>query len=93
VRVFVRLVGEIDSVAIRLLWDWDKKKLLAWGDDIPLPAIAKLWRESEMSFVAFDFNTSQAVHLTFSKSPDGTIVGLTVHSKDGGNEVTARKTQ
>jgi CubicO group peptidase (beta-lactamase class C family) len=93
VRVFVRLVGEKDSVAIRLLWDWDKKNLLAWGDDIPLPAIAKLWRESEMSFVAFDFNTSQAVHLTFSKYPDGTIVGLTVQSKDGRNEVTARKTQ
>jgi CubicO group peptidase (beta-lactamase class C family) len=91
IRVFVRIVGEKGSVVIRLLWDWDKRKLIAWADDIPLPAIAKLWSESQTSFVAFDFYTSQVVRLTFERSSDGKIIGITVHTSNGTKEVMARK--
>lgn len=90
-RTFVKLGGEKTSVVVRLLWDWDKKKLLAWGDDIQLPAISKFSPESETSFINFDFNKSQTLRVRFEMSSGGKVNGLILASVDGKTEVFARK--
>jgi hypothetical protein len=92
-RTFIKLSGEQNSIVIRLLWNWKQKKLLAWGDDIPLPAITKLMPESETAFINFDFNKSQTVRVHFNTSAEGKTLGLTVRSADGKDDVFARKTK
>jgi CubicO group peptidase (beta-lactamase class C family) len=93
VRTFAKLNGEKSSLVIRLLWNWNQKKLLAWGDDIPLPAITKFLPESETSFINFDFNKSQTIRIRFNTSADGNIIGLNARSADGKTDVFARKTK
>jgi CubicO group peptidase (beta-lactamase class C family) len=90
-RVFIRLNGEKSSLVVRLLWNWSQKRLLAWGDDIPLPVITKLMPESETSFINFDFDKSQTVRLSFNTSSDGKVSGLMVRSADGNSDIFARK--
>jgi hypothetical protein len=90
-RVFVKLNGEKSSLVVRLLWNWSQKRLLAWGDDIPLPVIIKLSPESETSFINFDFDKSQTVRLRFNTSSDGKVTGLMVRSADGNSDIFARK--
>lgn len=92
-RTFVKLDGEKNSLVVRLLWNWKQKKLLAWGDDIPLPAITKFMPESGMAFINFDFNKSQTVRIHFNTSADGKPLGLTVRSADGKSDIFARKTK
>ena len=75
VRTFVRLEGAQSSVVIRLLWDWNNKKLLAWGDNIPLPAITKFSPDSETTFINFDFNKSQIIRIKFQQSSGGALGG------------------
>jgi CubicO group peptidase (beta-lactamase class C family) len=89
VRTFIKLEAAKSSVVIRLLWDWNNKKLLAWGDDIPLPAITKFSPESEMAFVNFDFNKSQTIRIKFRQSASGEIQGLVFPSNDEKDEITA----
>lgn len=64
-RVFLRLEGENGHVVIRLLWDPAKMSLLAWGDDIPLPAYVRLWPQSESRFVSHDLGTGRTRYFTF----------------------------
>jgi CubicO group peptidase (beta-lactamase class C family) len=64
-RVFLRLKGKNGALVIRLLWDPAKMSLLAWGDDIPLPAYTRLWPQSESRFVSYDFGTGRTRHYTF----------------------------
>lgn len=92
-RTFAKLNGEKSSLVVRLLWNWKQKKLLAWGDDIPLPAITKFMPESETAFINFDFNKSQTVRVHFNTSAEGKTLGLTVRSADGKDDVFARKTK
>jgi CubicO group peptidase (beta-lactamase class C family) len=92
-RTFAKLDGEKSSLVVRLLWNWNQKKLLAWGDDIPLPAVTKFLPESEESFINFDFNKSQTIRIRFNKSADGKATGLTLPSADGKTDVFARKTK
>ena len=71
VRTFFKLEGAKSSVVIRFLWDWNNKKLLAWGDDIPLPAITKFlpeWKRLSSTLIlinrrqfVLNFNKHQAV--------------------------------
>jgi CubicO group peptidase (beta-lactamase class C family) len=90
-RAFVKLNGEKSSLVVRLLWNWGQRRLIAWGDNIPLPVITKLLPESETSFVNFDFDKSQTIRVRFNISSDGKASGLTVRSADG-NDVLARRT-
>jgi hypothetical protein len=92
-RTFIRLNGEKSSLVVRLLWDWNQRRLAAWGDDIALPAITKLLPEAETSFVNFDFDRSQTLRIRFDTSSDGRVTGLTVRSADGKSDVFARKTE
>ncbi len=91
VRTFLKLEGAKDSVVVRLLWDWNNKKLLAWGDDIPLPAITKFSPESETAFVNFDFNKSQTIRIKFQQSAGGEIQGLVFPLNNQKGEIIARK--
>jgi CubicO group peptidase (beta-lactamase class C family) len=90
-RVFVKLSGEKTSLVVRLLWNWSQKRLLAWGDDIPLPVITKLSPESETSFINFDFDKSQTIRVRFNTSSDGKVTGLMVRSTNGNSDIYARK--
>jgi len=90
-RTFFKLEGAKSSVVIRLLWDWNNKKLLAWGDDIPLPVITKFLSESETAFVNFDFNKSQTIRIKFQQSSSGEIQGLFFPQNDEKGEIIARK--
>ncbi len=83
-RTFVKLNGEKSSLVIRLLWNWNQKRVTAWGDNVPLPASVKLLPESETSFVNFDFEKSQTVRVRFDAG------ALIMRSADG-SEVAARK--
>ncbi|HEV2884377.1 MAG TPA: serine hydrolase domain-containing protein, partial [Pyrinomonadaceae bacterium] len=58
-RAFIKLNGEKSSLVVRLLFNWSEKRLIAWGDNITMPAIAKLRPQSDTSFVNFDFQTSR----------------------------------
>jgi CubicO group peptidase (beta-lactamase class C family) len=89
-RTFVRLNGEKSSLVIRLLWNWNQKRVTAWGDNIPLPASVKLLPESESSFVNFAFDKSQTIRVRFDISTG--VNGLILRSADGRSEVVARKT-
>jgi hypothetical protein len=91
--VFVKLNGEKTSLVVRLIWNWSQKRLAAWGDGIPLPAITKLLPESETSFVRFDFDRSQTLRIRFDTSSDGRANGLTIRFTDGKSDVFARTTQ
>ncbi len=90
-RTFFKLEGAKSSVVIRLLWDWNNKKLLASGDDIPLPVITKFLPESETAFVNFDFNKSQTIRMKFQQSSSGEIQGLAFLSNDEKGEIIAWK--
>lgn len=92
--VFVRLNGEKSSLVVRLIWNWEQRRLAAWGygDNITLPAITKLLPESETSFVNFNFDKSQLLRIRFDTSSDGKVTGLTVRSSDGKSDVAALKT-
>ena len=92
-RTFVKLNGEKSSLVVRLLWNWNQKRLAAWGDNISLPTIIKLLPESETSFLNFDFDKSQTVRVRFNNDPGGKANGLTVLSADGKSDVFARKTE
>jgi CubicO group peptidase (beta-lactamase class C family) len=92
--VFVRLNGEKSSLVVRLIWNWEQRRLAAWGygDNITLPAITKLLPESETSFVHFNFDKSQLLRIRFDTSSDGKVTGLTLRSSDGKSDVVALKT-
>ena len=91
-RAFFKLNGEKSSLVVRLLWNWNQKRLIAWGDGIQWPAIIKLLPESETSFINFDFDKAQTVRVRFATSADGNISGLTVRSADGKSDVVASRT-
>jgi CubicO group peptidase (beta-lactamase class C family) len=91
-RTFVRLNGERSSLVVRLLWNWNQRRLIAWGDNIQLPAVLKLLPEAETRFVNFDFDRSQTLRVSFDTSSEGNVTGLTVRSADGRSDAFARKT-
>jgi hypothetical protein len=90
-RTFIQLNGSKTSLVIRLLWNWKQKKLLAWGDDIALPAVAKFMPESETTFSSFDLIKSQIIRIHFNTSANGEVTGLTLLSTDGKRDVFAGK--
>jgi CubicO group peptidase (beta-lactamase class C family) len=85
-RTFLRLRGPRGERVIRLLWNPALDRLLAWGDDIPLPAHERLWPQSENQFVAYDLDTDRL--MTFAFTGHGRV---TVMSRGGALLLTATR--
>ncbi|HEX8624974.1 MAG TPA: serine hydrolase domain-containing protein [Allosphingosinicella sp.] len=64
-RTFLRLKGVRGSLVVRLLWDASKASLLAWGDDIPLPAYARVWPQGDGAFVSHDLASGKTRYFRF----------------------------
>jgi CubicO group peptidase (beta-lactamase class C family) len=64
-RVFLRLQGTGGALVVRLLWDRGKQAVLAWGDDIPLPAYVRLWPQGDNDFVSHDLATGRTRYFRF----------------------------
>jgi CubicO group peptidase (beta-lactamase class C family) len=75
-RTFTRVTGTKATVVIRLLWDWEKRRLVAWADDIARPAITKFWPQGANKFVAFDFSSSKTLRLEFGLSADNRVLNI-----------------
>jgi CubicO group peptidase (beta-lactamase class C family) len=90
-RVFIKLNGPKSSLVIRLLWNWEQKVILGWGDNISMPAITRLLPGTDGDWVNFDFDRSQAVRVRFNAGPDGQITGLTIPAAGNGSDLVARK--
>jgi CubicO group peptidase (beta-lactamase class C family) len=66
-RVFIRLQGATGQQVIRLLWSAKTNAIVAWGDDIALPAYSRLWPQSGIDFVTYDFDNGRANKFRFSE--------------------------
>ena len=91
VQTYARIEFENATEVIR--FSWSAGKLGPMGGGIPLPAITSFIPQSETSFTAFDYRTSQIVRIAFDKDVGGNISSLRVLSKDGQGETTAKKTK
>jgi hypothetical protein len=87
-RVFLKLNGRKSSVVVRLLWNWEQKVILGWGDNIAMPGITRLSPGTDNDWVSFDFDRSQAVRVRFDVTPNGQVTGITVGT---GMALVARK--
>jgi CubicO group peptidase (beta-lactamase class C family) len=64
-RVFLRLHGPAGEQVIRLLWNGKTNALVAWGDDVPLPAYSRLWPQNPREFISYDFGSGRTTRFRF----------------------------
>ena len=91
VQTYARIEFENATEVIR--FSWSGGRLGPMGGGIPLPAMTSFIPQSETTFAAFDYRTSQIVRLAFDKDASGNISGLRVLSIDGQGNVVAKKTK
>jgi hypothetical protein len=92
VRVFFRLSGSRAAApVVRFLWNMEEGRLLAWGDDIPLPLHRRVWRTAtEGEFASFDFSNNRTLFYRLGAegaalvSPDGETIARGVRQTPGG---------
>jgi CubicO group peptidase (beta-lactamase class C family) len=65
-RSFLRLSGPSGEQVVRFLWEAQGSRLLAWGDDIPLPAYLRLWPQSPTRFVSYDLQSDRTLVFDFA---------------------------